>query len=157
MQQEIQGRAAHRADIQERAEAEMAAMGVDAAFIGHLVETFYSRVQAHPALGPVFDGRLAGRWPEHMVRMKAFWSGVAFRNGGYSGKPVQAHLGVGGLHQELFAQWLALFSDTLDEIAPSAAAKEWFMATAERIARSLVLSLFYNPALDDPARNLAGS
>jgi hemoglobin len=25
------------------------------------------------------------------------------------------------------------------------------MATAERIARSLTLSLFYNPALDDPA------
>ena len=27
------------------------------------------------------------------------------------------------------------------------------MATAERIAKSLVLSLFYNPANDDPARN----
>ena len=26
------------------------------------------------------------------------------------------------------------------------------MATAERIARSLTLSLFYNPALDDPSR-----
>ncbi|MFN7091574.1 MAG: globin, partial [Allorhizobium sp.] len=26
----------------------------------------------------------------------------------------------------------------------------WFMASAERIAKSLVLSLFYNPAFDDP-------
>lgn len=149
---DIQGRAAHRADIQERAEAEMAALGIDAGFIDRLVETFYTRVQAHPALGPVFDGRLAGRWPEHMARMKTFWSGVAFKNGGYSGKPVQAHFGVEGMHQELFAQWLALFSATLDDIAPSTEAKAWFMATAERIARSLVLALFYNPALDDPAR-----
>jgi hemoglobin len=31
----------------------------------------------------------------------------------------------------------------------------WFMATAERIARSLTLSLFYNPALDDPHRTPA--
>jgi hemoglobin len=29
------------------------------------------------------------------------------------------------------------------------------MATAERIARSLTLSLFYNPALDDPHRTPA--
>jgi len=40
---------------------------------------------------------------------------------------------------------------TLDDIAPNPEAKAWFMATAERIAKSLTLSLFYNPAIDDPA------
>ena len=147
----LQGRAAQTAAVRERAEAEMKAVGIDDALIGMLVDTFYVRVRAHPELGPVFEARLSGRWPEHMERMKSFWSAVAFRSGAYGGKPVQAHLGVANMSPELFPQWLALFAATLDDIAPNAEAKAWFMATAERIARSLTLSLFYNPALDDPA------
>lgn len=152
MDHELQGRAAHVAAIRERAEADMNAMGIDHAFIDRLVETFYGRVLAHPELGPVFDARLAGRWPEHMAKMKSFWSSVAFRSGAYGGKPVQAHLGVANITPGLFPQWLELFAATLDDIAPNGEAKAWFMATAERIAKSLTLSLFYNPALDDPAR-----
>lgn len=56
---------------------------------------------------------------------------------------------------ELFPKWLELFAATLDDIAPNQEAKAWFMTTAERITRSLMLSLFYNPALDDPARKRA--
>ena len=152
MDHELQGRAAHVAAIRERAEAEMNAMGIDHAFIDRLVETFYGRVLAHPELGPVFDARLSGRWPEHMAKMKSFWSSVAFRSGAYGGKPVQAHFGVANITPPLFPQWLELFAATLDDIAPNDEAKAWFMATAERIAKSLTLSLFYNPALDDPAR-----
>ncbi|MGE6783564.1 group III truncated hemoglobin [Ensifer adhaerens] len=148
---DLQGRAAHVAAIRERAEAEMKAIGIDETFISRLVDTFYARVLAHPELGPVFDARLSDRWPEHMDKMKSFWSAVAFRNGSYGGKPVQAHVGVANMTPDLFPKWLALFSTTLDDIAPNAEAKAWFMATAERIARSLTLSLFYNPALDDPA------
>ncbi|MEN3149050.1 truncated hemoglobin [Neorhizobium sp. IRAMC:178] len=151
MSDELQGRAAHIAAIRERAEAEMKAIGIDDAFIGKLVDTFYGRILAHPELGPVFDARLSGRWPEHMAKMKSFWSSVAFRNGAYGGKPVQAHAGVANMTPELFPKWLDLFAATLEDIAPTQEAKAWFMATAERIARSLTLSLFYNPALDDPA------
>lgn len=127
-------------------------MGVDAAFISRLVESFYGRVLEHDTLGPVFDNRLSGRWPEHMEKMKSFWSSVAFKTGAYGGKPVQAHMGIGGMSADLFPQWLTLFSQTLDEIAPTGQAHAWFMQTADRIARSLTLSLFYNPAFDDPAR-----
>lgn len=151
MQEAISARAAHSADIQAKSEKAMAEMGVDAAFIDLLVETFYGRVLQHAQLGPVFDARLAGRWPEHMSRMKQFWSAIAFKNGGYGGKPVQAHLGVENMTADLFPHWLALFSATLDDIAPSRQAHAWFMETAQRIARSLTLALFYNPALDDPA------
>lgn len=151
MHPDLNARAAHSAAIRERAAAEMKAIGVDEAFIAKLVDTFYGRVLAHPELGPVFDARLAGRWPQHMEKMKAFWSSVAFRTGAYGGKPVQAHMGVANMTPDLFPQWLSMFADTLDDIAPSEEAKAWFMATAERIARSLTLSLFYNPALDDPA------
>jgi hemoglobin len=150
MTMELSGRAAHRAEITARAEAEMAAMGVDAAFIDRLVETFYGHILQHPDLGPVFDGRLSGRWPAHMVKMKAFWASVAFKTGAYGGKPVQAHHGVDGMAEGLFLQWLQLFSDTLTEIGATEEAHRWFLASAERIANSLVLALFYNPALDDP-------
>lgn len=149
MTTDLTGRAAHRAEITARAEAEMAAMSVDAAFIDLMVETFYGNIRQHPDLGPVFDGRLAGRWPEHMLKMKAFWSSVAFKTGAYGGKPVMAHQGVDGMAEGLFHQWLQLFSDTLAEIGASEEAHRWFMASAERIAKSLVLSLFYNPAFDD--------
>src|SRR6202012_5562251 len=110
MDNDLQGRAAHVAAIRERAETEMNAIGIDPAFIERLVETFYGRVLRHPELGPVFDARLAGRWPEHMAKMKSFWSAVAFRNGAYGGKPVQAHVGVQNLTPELFPKWLTLFS-----------------------------------------------
>jgi hemoglobin len=123
---------------------------VDDEFIRRLVETFYGRVLAHPDLGPVFDGRLSGRWGEHIERMIAFWSAVAFRSGAYGGKPVQAHQDVDNIRPELFSAWLELFAATLDDVGASEGAKSWFMAAAKRIARSLMLSLFYNPALDDP-------
>ncbi|MNT79652.1 hypothetical protein D3C72_2190060 [compost metagenome] len=84
--------------------------------------------------------------------MKAFWASVAFKNGAYGGKPVQAHHGVAGVTEGLFIEWLALFDQTLVDMEATDEARAWFMATAERIARSLVLALFYNPALDDPAR-----
>ncbi|MCJ9753703.1 truncated hemoglobin [Neorhizobium sp. BETTINA12A] len=151
MSDELQGRAAHVAAIRDRAEAQMKAIGIDDAFIGKLVDTFYARILAHPELGPVFNARLSGRWPEHMAKMKSFWSSVAFRNGAYGGKPVQAHAGVANMTPELFPKWLELFAATLDDMTPSPEAKAWFMTTAERIAKSLTLSLFYNPALDDPA------
>ncbi|MFD1329705.1 group III truncated hemoglobin [Mycoplana ramosa] len=144
-------RRSHFEEIRARAADEMGRIGVTGAFIPVLVETFYGRVRAHPELGPVFDARLSGRWPEHMERMKRFWSAVAFKDGGYDGKPVMAHQGVANINPPLFQVWMSLFSATLDDIAPSQEAKAWFMATAERIARSLVLSLFYNPANDDPA------
>ncbi|MCV3736282.1 truncated hemoglobin [Rhizobium sp. TRM96647] len=148
-------RQSHFQQIRTRAVSEMAEIGVDAEFIPVLVDTFYDRVRNHPQLGPVFEARLAGQWPEHLAKMKRFWSAVAFKDGGYQGKPVMAHQGIANLEAPLFKVWLGLFSETLDDIAPSAEAKDWFMATAERIAKSLVLSLFYNPADDDPARGSA--
>lgn len=152
MNPEIAARAAHLQDIEDRARANMAKMGVDDAFIDRLVETFYSRIQSHSTLGPIFAARLDWRWPDHLAKMKRFWSAVAFKTGAYGGKPVQAHLTVENMEEPLFKEWLQLFAATLDDLGVSPDAKAWFMATAERIAKSLVLALFYNPALDDPAR-----
>ncbi len=149
-------RADHLARIRENAEREMAEMGVDRAFIGQLVETFYDRIKDHPNLGSIFNDRLEGRWGEHLIKMKRFWSAIAFKDGAYGGKPVAAHQPLPGLYPGLFLEWLALFSATLDDIAPTPKAHQWFMTTADRIAKSLVMALFYNPAVDDPAlKNLS--
>ena len=152
MSDDKQNRAAAVDGTRTRAEVDINAIGIDDAFISTLVDTFYARVMAHPELGAVFDAKLSGRWPGHMERMKRFWSAVAFRNGGYEGKPVQAHLGVANITPELFSTWLELFATTLSDIAPNKDVETWFTATAERIAKSLSLALFYNPALDDPKR-----
>ncbi|MGF9566817.1 truncated hemoglobin [Neorhizobium sp. BT27B] len=152
MENELQARAAQNAEVRNRADEEMYALGIDRALISNVVDTFYARVVEHPELGPVFNARLTGRWSEHTLKMKSFWSAVAFRDGTYGGKPVQAHLSVANLTPELFPQWLELFEKTLDDVVTNEEAKVWFMATAQRIAQSLTLSLFYNPALDDPNR-----
>jgi hemoglobin len=156
MNDELVGRAAHIEAIRQRAQAEMAAIGLDQALIDEVVERFYGRIRMHPRLGPVFDSRLSGRWVDHLAKMKRFWSAIAFKNGAYGGKPVQAHLGIEGMQPDLFQDWLALFRETLADTVPDERAREWFIATAERIAKSLVLALFYNPALDDPGARHSG-
>lgn len=150
MSNDLSARAANSAAIQQRAAEQMAKMGVTPELIDVLVETFYTRIQSHETLGEVFGNHIGDRWDAHLSRMKEFWKALAFKTGHYSGRPVQAHLKVGGITPELFPQWLRLFSSTLEDIEASSEAKEWFYNTAERIAKSLTLSLFYNPALDDP-------
>ena len=128
----------------------MNAIGIDDALIARIVDTFYERVRDHDELGPVFEARLAGRWDEHLPKMKAFWSSVALRSGVYSGNPVAAHGQVPGLSPELFETWLALFRETVDEIAPNPLAADVFKDAATRIARSLQMSLFWGPQQDAP-------
>lgn len=150
MQNELQARAAHNAEVQKRAAQSMAEIGITPEFINRFVDTFYAGIRIHQTLGPVFNDHIKDRWADHLARMKQFWSALAFKTGDYGGRPVQAHMGVHGISPELFPQWLQLFHRTLDESDASQEAKHWFGATAERIARSLTLSLFYNPALDAP-------
>lgn len=148
----IEARAAHTAEIRARAASEMAGLGIDRELIDRLVETFYDRIRAHDTLGPVFEAKLAGQWVPHLAKMKRFWGSLAFKDGAYGGKPVAAHQGLSGMTAGLFPQWLTLFGETLVDVVPNAAAQDWFMATATRIARSLTLSLFYDPSQDDPTR-----
>lgn len=112
--------------------------------LGHLVETFYARVRADAALGPVFDDAIAD-WPEHLEKLAAFWHSVMLTSGRYKGQPVPAHL----RHQdrispELFDRWLALWNETTAEVMPPEAAAA-MQAKAARIAESLKLALFFKP------------
>lgn len=133
-------------------QAEAAAIGVDEAFIRRLVHAFYRRIRADSMLGPIFNAAIEDRWDAHLERMTAFWSSVALNTGRYSGKPVPAHARLDGLTPGHFELWLALFRETLTEIAPTEAAIDYFMTRAERIALSLSMALFGFPRFTETAR-----
>jgi hemoglobin len=107
-----------------------------------LVDTFYARVRADPALGPIFNDAISD-WPEHLDKLATFWSSVMLTSGRYKGQPVPAHV----KHKDritpaLFDRWLALWAQTTDDLmAPDAAAA--LQDRARRIAQSLQLAMFF--------------
>ena len=123
-------------------------IGVDETYISLLVDSFYDKVRAHPALGPVFDDAIKDNWPAHLAKMKSFWGSVAPDAGSYSGKPVPAHKKHASIRSSHFPVWLGLFRQTLDETAPTPAAVQYFMERAERIAQSLQLAIFGAPEVN---------
>lgn len=132
-----------RQEIQARA----AAMGIDEAYISHLVDSFYHRVRAHPELGPIFEERIGDHWDPHLAKMKSFWSSVALNSGSYSGRPVPAHKSLSAVTKSHFETWLTLFQQTLEETAPTPEVVPYFMERARRIAESLQLAMFGYPGL----------
>ncbi|WP_278374310.1 group III truncated hemoglobin [Sphingobium xenophagum] len=135
----------------------MAALEMDDEGLKALVDTFYARVRADGALGPIFNDAIPD-WPEHLDKLAAFWSSVMLTSGRYKGQPVPAHM----KHKDritpaLFDRWLALWAQTTGELmTPGAAAV--LQDRAARIAQSLQLALFFR--LDDqpipgPARRNA--
>jgi hemoglobin len=127
-----------RREIQENA----ARLGIDEAFISDLVDAFYTRVRAHPLLGPVFEGEIGDYWGPHLATMKDFWSSVAMNTGRYSGKPFPAHMKLTGITPAHFNIWLALFRLTLEDLTSNAETVDYFMERSNRIARSFQLGMF---------------
>ena len=137
-----------REELREQA----AALGIDEAYISTLVETFYTRVRAHPVLGPVFDVAISD-WGPHLETMKDFWSSVALGTGRYSGRPVPAHFKHRHIQQVHFNLWLAVFEQTLRDTAATPEAAAFFLERANRIAQSLQYALF---GLEDLPLNRPG-
>ncbi|PIC01335.1 preprotein translocase subunit TatC [Caulobacter sp. X] len=117
-----------------------------------LVETFYARIRRHHRLGPIFESAIGeDGWPQHLSTLKDFWSSVLNTTGRYKGQPMVVHQSVEGITEGLFTPWLGLFHQTCADLfdAPRAAVVG---QKAERIAKSLKLSLFFRP--DAPAPSL---
>ena len=126
------------------------AAGIDQEFISELVDTFYEHIRAHPALGPIFEGEIGENWDTHLATMKSFWSSLAFHDGGYSGRPMPAHVKLKGLTPGHFSVWLGLFEHTLEEIGATDEAKSFFLERAHRIATSFQLHIFGLPEINTP-------
>lgn len=114
--------------------------------IVEMVDTFYTKVQGHPNLGPIFKASIGDNWEPHLQKMYRFWSSVLNTSGIYSGNPMAVHM---NLKQKVdpsnFEDWLLLFKETLGELFTPEEAK-FIYTKAENIAQSLSLGMFYNPA-----------
>lgn len=133
-------------EARENARREADAAGIDREFVAALVDTFYGHVRADAMLGPVFEGEIGDAWEPHLDTMKSFWSALVFHDGGYSGRPMPAHVKLKPqISPAHFQRWLALFEATLDEIGATPQAKSLFLERANRIATSFQLHLFHSP------------
>ena len=127
-----------QASIEETA----AALDIDEALVSQLVDTFYGRVRQDPLLGPVFEAALGDDWDAHLAKLKDFWSAIALGTRRYNGRPMPAHLRLPGLTPAHFQRWLALFRETLDDIAPNPAAADFFHDRASLIGRNFQAMIF---------------
>lgn len=80
-----------------------------------LVDTFYSKVQKDPFIGPIFNEKIGNRWPEHLERMYRFWQTILLEEHTYSGSPFPMHkqLPIGKEH---FERWMEIFIETTDSL-----------------------------------------
>jgi hemoglobin len=109
---------------------------IDEASLAALVACFYAKVRADTQLAPVFE-RAVTDWPDHLDKLSAFWSSVMLTSGRYKGNPMAAHvLQAPHITPDMFARWLALWSEATAETMPPAAAAA-LQAKAARIASSL--------------------
>ena len=113
--------------------------GLTEAMMERLVREFYGAARKDPALGPIFEERLAGHWEEHFARLTDFWSQIGLRTGRYNGRPLPAHAAM-GLEPAHFRTWLALFEQTARDVLPPDGAA-FFIARAHRIAESFMMGL----------------
>jgi len=115
-----------------------------------LVDLFYARVREDELIGPVFNGAVHD-WPEHLVKLGAFWSSVINRSGRFKGNPMAAHLKhKSAIDPAMFERWLQLWRETASVTLPPHGA-ELVIDRAERIAESLQLGLFFRIGPDGRA------
>ncbi|WP_106640629.1 group III truncated hemoglobin [Allosphingosinicella vermicomposti] len=108
-----------------------------------VVSAFYTRVRQDGLLGPVFNDAIDD-WPEHLVKLQAFWSSVMLGTGRYKGRPMPAHVRhADRITPESFERWLTLWRETTTDLLPPLAAAA-LQDKAARIAESLSLGIqFY--------------
>lgn len=116
------------------------AVGVDAAYIALLVDSFYDRVRADAMLGPIFNTRISD-WPKHLQQMKHFWASVLHASGTFSGNPMAKHIAIAKIEEAEFRRWLTLFDETLAAIEPHPEASAMVAARARQIADSLLTGI----------------
>jgi len=88
-----------------------------------LVNTFYGKVQEDDLIGPIFNQKMMGRWPEHLEKMFRFWQTILLEVHTYSGTPFppHKHLPVNQMH---FDRWMELFTATVDSLFVGKLAEE---------------------------------
>ena len=105
-----------------------------------MVNTFYDKVREDDLLGPIFNGKLQNRWPEHLQKMYGFWQTLLFDVRAYSGTPFPPHkqLPVDKTH---FDRWVLLFDSSIDKLFKGP-------LTEEAKARASNMAFMFNYKID---------
>jgi hemoglobin len=111
---------------------------IDERSLATLVDRFYDKVRADPALGPIFNAAVHD-WDEHKRTLVSFWSSVALGTQSYRGSPMSAHRAQ-PIRGEHFDRWLELWRETVREQFEEAPATR-MIGYAERIGSSLRMGL----------------
>ena len=117
--------------------------GITRADIENVVTAFYTKVRAHPRLGPIFARQIGtedAQWVPHLAKIRSFWANVMLHERAYNGNPMQVHMGIPDIKPDDFAIWLYLFQNTASANLPTEKA-ETFDFMARRIGRSLKMGL----------------
>lgn len=104
--------------------------------IALLVNSFYESVRQDGLIGPVFNGIIGDRWPEHLSKMYSFWETVLLGIHTYSGAPFLPHAKL-PLEQAHFDRWLLLFNTATDHYFTGPVATE----AKERAAKMAMMFL----------------
>lgn len=88
-----------------------------------MVDTFYGRVQEDTLIGPIFNAKLEGRWPEHLGKMYTFWQTILLDEYTYQGRPFPPHAQL-PIEAEHFERWLQLFDKTVNDLFEGPTAEE---------------------------------
>lgn len=116
-----------------------------------LVETFYTRIRAHEALGPIFNAVIED-WDSHMDLLTDFWESQLFLVRKYHGDPVKKHQEADDhtgniINQEHFGLWLNLWFKTLDDLFEGE--RVWIAKNrAQKMSTMLFLKIFENRQKD---------
>ena len=123
------------------------AQTLDEGSLAGLVDRFYEKVRADPALGPVFNAG-GHDWPAHKQLLTSFWSSVALGTRSFRGNPMAAHRAQPGITAAHFTRWLQLWRETTAELFEPAPARA-LQSYAERIGESLQYGLGLRPGVRD--------
>lgn len=88
-----------------------------------LVNTFYEKVQNDDLIGPIFNEKMTGRWPEHLEKMYRFWQTLLLEEHTYSGSPFPPHKQL-PVNQSHFDRWMEIFTGTVDSLFVGKLAEE---------------------------------
>jgi len=91
--------------------------------IKSMVDTFYSKVRKDDLLGPIFNGKIGDRWPEHLEKMYRFWQTALLEEYTYQGRPFPPHAQL-PVNKEHFDRWVVTFHGTVDELFVGQKAEE---------------------------------
>jgi hemoglobin len=111
---------------------------IDERSLATVVDRFYDKVRADPALGPIFNDAVHD-WDEHKRTLVSFWSSVALGTQSYRGSPMSVHRAQ-PIRGEHFERWLELWRETVRELFEEAPAVR-MIGYAERIGSSLRMGL----------------